>query len=421
MQRSSYVSSSADQSDKNLWSANPTRSDSSDSEETSHDNLSSPCLSYVSKYSSDSTTHTYDSRSQIRTNQATRELNNTHPRSNAHGQAEQIRRSRESITFALIDAQLSMPPLSQVRDMYLQTRSGCGTSTSNARTTKKANLSVVHTVVRFRIKEYLLELREHIRRSLDTLFYNLVQGYDVKSRDTLASKILGLSSLPCSSSCEFCPDLMPKSERLRLHKHDHSRLNPHSTHLGEQLPSTSCRSPIPLPIRLQTSMPTPSIDATRPQSPPSNSPVSHVGSEGKIRLESPKPTEFDADDTTDNTLFNSRLSEYSFPELSAVLERPLPSYHINSLDYHSSKRVRLDSTPLRLSSGSDNIDWAAEDIDFGVCEEELVDLHSLVFDSSSDAPSKIDETFFDPAYDAGDLMHHFTMDKHPGLQLTISP
>ncbi|KAK4467448.1 hypothetical protein MN116_009045 [Schistosoma mekongi] len=403
-----YANSTTSPSDK-IWSETVNRSDSSDSEETSLDNSSSPSLSHVSRYSSDSTTYTYDSKSHVRSRQSTREPN-THPRSHAHGQAEQIRRSRESITFALIDAQLSMPPLSQVRDMYLQTRSGYGTSNSTARTTKKANLSVVHTVVRFRIKEYLIELREHIRRSLDTLFCNLVEDYDVKSRDLLASEILGLSSRSCSSDCEFCPELIPRNERSSS-----SRLHP--TLSTEQLTS-ACRSPS-FPTKLQTCLTVPSNDAVYSHTPP-GSMASSVNAETNVCHDPPKTVDSYHSENS-SALINCRLLQYSFPDSSSLLERPLPSYHINVSDSLHQKRVGLDSTSRRLSNEFDNADWVADDADFDPCGEELVDLHSLVLDSSSDIPSKIDETFFDPAYDVSDLMHHFTMDKYPSLQLAISP
>ncbi|CAH8565804.1 unnamed protein product [Schistosoma turkestanicum] len=399
-----------------IQSAASNRSDSSDSEGVSHDHSSSPSLSYVSRYSSDSTTHSYDTKSQIPASQSFREVNTSHPRSHNHGQAEQIRRSRESITFALIDAQLSIPPLSQVRDMYLQTRSGCGNSSSTARTTKKANLSVVHTVVRFRIKEYLIELREHIRRSLDTLFYNLVENYDTKSRDTLASEILGLSSRLCSPDCDFCSDLLPRNER-RSQTYDPSRLNNYPPQLVSQI-SNSCRSPSPLSSKSPVYTPLPSNETVLSQTPDST--TSYVSSNSDVLSDPPKPVDSCLGDNT-NAIFNSRINQYLFPDSSSVLERPLPSYHINVFDSRHQKRVRLDSTSLRLTSEFDNTDWAADDIDFGPCGEELVDLHSLVFDSSSDITSKLDETYFDPAYDVSDLMHHFTMDKYPSLQLAISP
>ncbi|VDD75867.1 unnamed protein product [Mesocestoides corti] len=131
--------------------------------------------------------------------------NNSHPRPYSHGQAEQLRRSRESTTFALIDNQLSKPPLNQVRDLYLQNRGSVNSSNSGpTRTTKKANLSAVHTIVRFRIKEYLYPLLAHYRRMLDTLFARIYPNYTPSMRDSLASQILGQSQLPCSLSCEFC-------------------------------------------------------------------------------------------------------------------------------------------------------------------------------------------------------------------------
>ncbi|TNN09432.1 hypothetical protein EWB00_006325 [Schistosoma japonicum] len=405
---SNYATNTTSPLDK-IWSGTMSRSDSSDSEETSLDNSSSPSLSYVSRYSSDSTTHTYDSKSHVRSRQPAREPN-THPRSHAHGQAEQIRRSRESITFALIDAQLSIPPLSQVRDMYLQTRSGCGTSNTTARTTKKANLSVVHTVVRFRIKEYLIELREHIRRSLDTLFCNLVEDYDVKSRDMLASEILGLSSRTCSSDCEFCPELVPRNERSSSY-----RLHPSQN--TEQLTSASCRS-LSFSTKPQTCLTVPSNDTIHSHTPPDSTASVNLESNG---CQDPAKVVDTCLSDNSGALINCRLLQYSFPDSSSLLERPLPSYHINVSDSRHQKRVRLDSTSFRLSSEIDNADWVADDINFGPCGEEHVDLHSLIFDSSSDIPSKIDETFFDPAYDVSDLMHHFTMDKYPSLQLAISP
>ncbi|CAH8632412.1 unnamed protein product [Schistosoma guineensis] len=411
-----YATGTTNLPDQLLWPGTSNKSDSSDSEGVSPENSSSPSLSYVSRYSSESTSQSFDPKSHVNDVQSIRESNTSHPRSHSHGQAEQIRRSRESITFALIDAQLSIPPLSQVRDMYLQTRSGCGTSNSTARTTKKANLSVVHTVVRFRIKEYLIELREHIRRSLDTLFYNLVENYDAKSRDTLATEILGLPSRLCSPDCDFCSDLLPRNERCRTQSYDSNRPNKYTSQLLAQMSSTS-RSPSPLSIRPQISISLPTNETLRSQTPPDS--ASYVGSDIEV-LPDVKPVESCLSDNT-NAILNTRLNQSLFLDSSSVLERPLPSYHINVFDSRNHKRVRLDSTSLRLSNEFDYTDWTADDIDFGPCGEELVDLHSLVFDSSSDVPSKLDETFFDPAYDVGDLMHHFTMDKYHSFQLAISP
>ncbi len=138
----------------------------------------------------------------------------SHPRSYSHGQAEQLRRSRESTTFALIDNQLSKPPLSQVRDLYLQNRVGSSSSNSApTRTTKKANLSAVHTIVRFRTKDILIPLLAHVRRMVDIYFEATNAACPPGARDALASQCFGVCQLPCSLSCEFCDHFKSQVDR----------------------------------------------------------------------------------------------------------------------------------------------------------------------------------------------------------------
>nr|CAH8820207.1 unnamed protein product [Trichobilharzia regenti] len=394
-------------------------SDSANSVKSSHDNSSSPCPSYVSKYSGDSTARNYDSRSHSRPSRPASVASTSVTRSQSHGQAEQIRRSRESITFALINAQLSKPPLSKVRDMYMSTRSGSGQANSSARTTKKANLSVVNAIISCRIRKYLIELREYIRRCLDALFSHMFEDYDVSNRDTLAADILGISLLPCSPECEYCPGIMEKTEHPRLRRRESKSFNLHPTHPVTQIPSTSSQFPGSLPHLTQPSISACPNQMPHPQILPRDSAVLNVNSENNICPNESSPAECHLGDSPD-TSFNCKLSEYTFPESSALLERPLPSYHIDDSD-SPNRSVELDSTSLQLSDDFDNSDWRANDVDFGPCKEELGDSDSLAFDSSSGTPSRNDDSFFDPAYDVGDLMHHFTMDKYPGLQLTISP
>ncbi|CAH8871575.1 unnamed protein product [Trichobilharzia szidati] len=403
---------------------NPSRkmfydSDSAVSEKSSHNNSSSPCPSYVSKYSGDSTARNYNSRSHSRPSRPASGASTSNTRSLAHGQAEQIRRSRESSTFALINAQLSKPPLSQVRDMYMATRSGSGQANSSARTTKKANLSVVHAIIRCRIKKYLIEVRDYIRRCLDALFSHMFENYDIASRDTLASDILGISPLPCSPECQYCPEIMQKTEYPRQRKRESRSSKLHLPHPFTQMPSTSSQFPGSLPHVTQPLIPACPNQMPHPQILSPDSTILNVNSENNICPNESRPVECRLGDSPD-TSFDCRLSQYTFPESSALLEIPLPSYHIDDSD-SPNKSIDLGSPSHQLSDDFDNKDWRANDVDFGPCKEEFGDSVSLAFDSSSGTPSRIDDSLFDPAYDAGDLMHHFTMDKHPGLQLTISP
>uniref|UniRef100_A0A5K4F706 C2H2-type domain-containing protein n=1 Tax=Schistosoma mansoni TaxID=6183 RepID=A0A5K4F706_SCHMA len=358
---------------------------------------SSPSLSFLSTYPSDSKTHSCDPKSYLNASQSIRDPNTANSKSHAHGQAEQIRRSRESITFSLIDSQLSIPPLNQIRDIYLQTRSTCGNSNSTARTTKKTNLSVVHTIVRFRIKEYLIELREHIHRTLDTLFHNLIENYEAKFRDSLATEILGLSSRLCFPDCDFCSDLLTRDERYRTQNHDLCRPNSYPSRLVSQIPS-NC--PSPFPPQISTSFP--SNDTARSLT----SDASYIGVVNNVFPDRSTPVDR-CNDHNKTAIINSGLNQYLFPDPSYVLEKPLPSYHNNVFDSRHHERVRLDSTSLHFPEDLDYADCTANDIPFSPFGEELVDLHSLVFDSISDIPSNVDETSFDPAYDISDLMQHF--------------
>ncbi|CAL8076071.1 unnamed protein product [Calicophoron daubneyi] len=388
---------------------------------------SSPSLSYTSRYSSDSVGNNYYARNNFSPQKTVgRDEFYSQPKAYTHGQAEQLRRSRESNTFALIDAQLSRSPLNQVRDMYLQNRTGCssGSNSSAARTTKKVNLSVVHTVVRFRIKEYLRDVQEHAKRLLDTLFLNMFEDYDVRMRNTLASQLFGMTRLPCSSDCQFCTDLgfrvdagehaenvRPTYSRLHL---DHRTRQNTCPVTGVLRPSTTPCAVSKLPA-LSTSdgssdsqNPTPSSEDSGPQVSP-NEP-----------FQSSDSTSPDCPDEVNVKLSPGQLDS----SLDLALEKPLLSYHLNGdqLDLKPGKRSRLDSTSLRLVNEFDSTDWTAEGIDFGPCGEELVDLHTLVADSVSDTlPIKTEESFFDPAYDPIDLLHQFTMDKFPNLQLASSP
>nr|CAH8833334.1 unnamed protein product [Trichobilharzia regenti] len=247
MQRSSLRTSTVGQSKNVLWSPD---SLSSNSRGSSHDNSSLPCLSYVSRCSSNPTVRNYDSKSHSRPSQLTSEPSTSHTKPlGCH--AAQIRRFQESITFALIDNRLSMPPFSRVRNMHISTRSRNRTSNLSVLHSKKAVLSVVYAIVKFRIKQYLIDLRKHINRSLDTLFSHMFENYDITSRNTLAADILGLSPLLCSRECKHCPKIMPDNECHTFQKCESSCFNLHSNHVIDQMSSTSCDS---LPPK-QTSIP----------------------------------------------------------------------------------------------------------------------------------------------------------------------
>lgn len=396
------------------------RSDTSDSEETFNDHSTSPSLSQASKNSSDCTIHSLSKAESSRIS-STNGLNDlmSQTKSYSHGQAEQLRRSRESTTFALIDAQLSVPPLNQVREMYLQNRNGCyaGSNASAARTTKKANLSVVHTLVRFRIKEYLIELREHIHKLLDILFSNIVENYDGKSRDALASELLGLSTAPCSTDCQYCPRLFRRGDRSRSRyndsysrapqfHHSQSRDNTIIPTLKDELVGSFGHTDLNSHFIVDTNVP---IE--------SNCPSLTLPLKREFDYDQQIPPvpalEFEISDESE-CLQHSALQ-------NPCLEKPLLSFHI-SPETKLNKRLRLDSTTLRLANDFDPVDWSAEDIDIGPLGDDFVDLHNLVTDSNPDSLSfKYDDTLFDTTYDFGDLMHQFTFDKHPSSQLAVSP
>ncbi|VEL21900.1 unnamed protein product, partial [Protopolystoma xenopodis] len=197
--------------------------------------------SFVSRYSSDSSNSSLNS---VRSANPSASKSNQHKTTNgSQGQSEQIRRSRESTTFALIDSALSKPPLGQIRDMHLQTKSSSNalSSTVPSRTTKKANLSVVHTVVRFRVEEYLIDLREHMHRLLDILFNSASSTYEASNKDHL-SDLLGLSRLPCSSSCELCYRIGHRFDASRsLRRHDSCRQ--HLANIPPSVPNKYSASP----------------------------------------------------------------------------------------------------------------------------------------------------------------------------------
>ncbi|KAF5405033.1 hypothetical protein PHET_01515 [Paragonimus heterotremus] len=395
---------------------------SPDSDALSRIESNSPCSTVTSKYSPDSTTQGCNKSNVTPAKQERGDIPASN-RSYAHGQAEQLRRSRESNTFALIDTQLSRAPLNQVRDMYLQSRSGFNSSSGNstARSTKKVNLSVVHTIVRFRIKEYLRDLQDHVQRLLDRIFSNMFDEYKTEMRNELASKVFGMNRLPCSDDCQFCSDLVDQVKIVRGHS---DRLAGFRDRL--------CRPSFPSPI--DTSV--------RPLSNSSNSSTTPMLSASDIPSDcqdfSPsdnRTDRFDAD--YPNTVFNDfslpldtlsrelpsdtnavRLSpnHFDIPPSDPVLEKPLPSYHMNN-DAPDSKphsRSRLDSFSLRIVDDFTSNDWSAE-FDFGPCGEEPVDLHTLVNDSAPEHLGIRTEEFFDPAFEPIDLMHQFAIDRFPNL------
>ncbi|TPP58543.1 hypothetical protein FGIG_04881 [Fasciola gigantica] len=343
-------------------------------------------------------------------------------RSYTHGQAEQIRRSRESTTFALIDAQLSRPPLNQVRDMYLQNRSGSGTSnnSSAARTTKKVNLSVVHTVVRFRVKEYLREVQEHVKRLLDALFGNMFEHYDPSMRSTLASQLFGIPRLPCTSDCQFCPELLQCGRKS--HQSSRNETRSRLSHTGFSpfhnytRPYSTCSSNTSnTPVLSTSDGPSESHDF----SPSNKSP--EVPIDAIERVPSPKLQFSDSVLSSDEAIQSSHRDTLS--ERNSVLEKPLLSYHVgpDCFPPKYTRRTRLDSTSLRLVNEFDTIDWSAEHIDLGPFNDEPVDLHTLVSDAMDPMGLRPEESFFDPAYDPIDLIHQFSIDKYPGLTLSSSP
>lgn len=314
-----------------------------------------------------------------------------------HGQAEQLRRSRESSTFTLIDSQLSKPPFSRVRDMYLQTRSGNGSSGngSAARTTKKANLSVVHTVVRFRIKEHLLAAQEHLKQLLDTL----VQDTDnqIQNRSTLKS--LCSSCFQCSNRCQFCTELSEQASRTpKCDKRPHS-VTEDRVKSNILKPENKPAVPFKKTIVAKRSMSNHST--LQPHTISSQSIV-----ESKVDCH---PPAFDFDPLS-HWLFDESQKPLLLTKNN--LDKTLPSYLLSNdeLGIHTSKRTRLDSTTLRLTGEFDITDWSAEDINLGPVGEDPVDLHTLINDPFV---MKCEDTSFDPAFDmCNDLLQQFGIDRH---------
>ncbi|KAF8569717.1 hypothetical protein P879_01815 [Paragonimus westermani] len=395
---------------------------SPDSDGLSRVESSSPCSTVTSKYSPDSTTQGCNKYNPTPAKQERGDVPASN-RSYAHGQAEQLRRSRESNTFALIDTQLSRAPLNQVRDMYLQSRSGFNSSSGNstARSTKKVNLSVVHTIVRFRIKEYLRDLQDHIQRLLDRIFSNMFDEYKTEMRNELASKVFGINRLPCSDDCQFCSDLF---DRAKIAKSHSDRL----VEFRGRLPQSSFSSPIGNSVRPLSNS---SNSSTTPMLSASDIPSDcqdFSPSENKVdRFDADYPSTVVNDfslplDTISRELPSDtdaiRLSpnHFEIPLQDPVLEKPLPSYHMSSdaTDSKPHSRSRLDSFSLRIVDDFTSSDWSAE-FDFGPCGEEPVDLHTLVNDSAPEQLGIRTEEFFDPAFEPIDLMHQFAIDRFPNL------
>ncbi|CAH8504843.1 unnamed protein product [Dicrocoelium dendriticum] len=348
------------------------------------------------------------------------EENAVSSRSHSHGQSEQLRRSRESNTFALIDAQLSCLPLSQVRDMYLQSRSGANFSGSSAaRTTKKVNLSVVHTIVRFRLKEYLHDIQDHTNFLLDTLLSSTFEDYHPGMRNELASKLFGISRLPCAADCQFCPGLLSRQTRSRRR----NRLNERFT--TDKVPLIV--SPCPLDSSVRPFSSSSSNNSTTPMLTASDAPSeSHDFSpssnlkddidqdlnkiERKSFSEEDKATPVDILDDLNNIKLTP--GQFYLPTDCSTLEKPLLSYHLNCDPFEPKRaRSRLDSFTLRIVDEFGANDWLAEGIEVGPSGDEPVDLHTLVNDSACEGILKPEEFLFGSEFEPIDLLHSFVADR----------
>ncbi|VDL97980.1 unnamed protein product [Schistocephalus solidus] len=305
----------------------------------------------------------------------------SHPRSYSHGQAEQLRRSRESTTFALIDNQLSKPPLNQVRDMYLQNRGGSSSSSSTpTRTTKKANLSAVHTVVRFRIREYLLPMIGHMRKMLDILFSSQYPDYNSSVRDVLASQLFGQTQLPCSLSCEFCERF-----RYQLDRQTPSRKLVFSKTLMPTKPTPSDKT--------FATMSAPESGVSRAPSPDQNY-STHGLTDVQIKPEASSETtplsspsspllNFDIlEPASEADLLEELLDVVDEVHSLPTSQHPLDEVNLPDIK-RSPSRIRLDSVSAQLQEGFDleSMYWPS---DFDVCPEESVELQNLILGSSVD-------------------------------------
>ncbi|KAL7058101.1 hypothetical protein AAHC03_016489 [Spirometra sp. Aus1] len=348
----------------------------------------------------------------------------SHPRSYSHGQAEQLRRSRESTTFALIDNQLSKPPLNQVRDMYLQNRGGSSSSSSTpTRTTKKANLSAVHTVVRFRIREYLLPMIGHMRKMLDILFSSQYPDYNSSVRDVLASQLFGQTQLPCSLSCEFCERF-----RYQLDRQTPSRKLVFSKTL---MPTKSTPAP---EKHSATSASAPDSGASRAPSPDrnySNHGLSTVqvkpeASSATTPLSSPSSPLLNFDilePASEADLLEELLDVVDEVHPLPTPQHPLDEVHLSDIK-RSPSRIRLDSVSAQLQEGFDleSMYWPSGNLDFDVCPEESVELQNLILGSSADTKFEplADDVSTLPALDDLDSLSKTPFSDYASFDLNVS-
>ncbi|TGZ56263.1 hypothetical protein CRM22_010189 [Opisthorchis felineus] len=359
-------------------------------------------------------------------NKSQRECPNT-TRSSAHGQAEQLRRSRESNTFALIDALLSKPPLSQIRDMYIQTRTASNPSSSHSasRATKKVNLSVVHLAVRFRIKEYLRNLQDYARFLLDTLFSNMFDDYQSGMRNELATKLLGLSRLPCTPQCSFCSELLSGE----THTKTGSR---HYDCVGQD---GVFEAPAPSPdTSVRPSSSSSSNNSTTPMLSGSDvyaelhelsvmehlvsAPATEVLSD--VRDKCPVTSKCVLKEIGSEPKIKRSPSDHDLPVVESMFEKPLATSQVFELHEPSSKRRRLDSFTLRLCSDFDNVDWSSSDVGLSSYGEDPIDLHTLVNETGPDF-LQLRDSLFDSVYEPVDLLQPFLPDKPPSLPCISSP
>ncbi|OON21125.1 hypothetical protein X801_02983 [Opisthorchis viverrini] len=359
-------------------------------------------------------------------NKSQRECPNT-TRSSAHGQAEQLRRSRESNTFALIDALLSKPPLSQIRDMYIQTRTASNPSSSHSasRATKKVNLSVVHLAVRFRIKEYLRNLQDYARFLLDTLFSSMFDDYQCGMRNELATKLLGLSRQPCTPQCRFC------SESLSGETHTKTGSR-HYDCVGQD---NVFEAPAPSPdTSVRPSSSSSSNNSTTPMLSGSDayaelhelSVMEHLVSDpatealSDVREESAVTSNCALKETGSGPNIKRSPSDHDLPIVESTFEKPLATSQVFELHEPSSVRRRLDSFTLRLCSDFDNVDWSSSDVGLGSYGEDPIDLNTLVNETGPDF-LQLRDSLFDSVYDPVDLLQPFLPDKPPSLPCISTP
>ncbi|KAL3311014.1 hypothetical protein Ciccas_010412 [Cichlidogyrus casuarinus] len=310
-----------------------------------------------------------------------------------NGVAEQIRRSRESNTFSLIDAQLGKAPMDRVRELYLQVK-GISTTAGNApRTTKKANLSAVHAIVRFRMREYLLDIRDHSRRLLEqtiALQRNEEPSTRQKEIENLYSN---LTSFPCSRECCHCERLQIRTERPRSTPVRRMQRPACGNFImngaGQQKPSIY-QSSISIKTDESVIVPTPHYQQHKMQAVPFGA----VSNTSVLTNESSQFSTSDADDflssSADNEIPGAFLNDVNLQNEQKTLWselRPIMESHELKLEDpfeainpgRLSKRSRIDSNVSRFCNelGLSAIDWSTE-------TDHPIDLTELLLDCHQD-------------------------------------